>query len=270
MNRALLVGLLLLAPVTAGAADDLYKRPRKAPVSAPAYDWSGVYFGVHFDMAKQPTTVQSSVQRTTDSYDAGSPYGSLSLNSRGLQGGVHFGYNHQFGAVVLGFEGDGSVGTVKGSRTTKVPGLQQIEAKYASADKSYVSLRGRLGLAANNLLVYGAFGGAIRTTEVERTQYAVAGAELAVADYATAPVFTETATKSQTGLTLGGGLEYAWSMGWSLSASYLVTRWEKGKVQTPRALDSVFSYTATSAANGRDHQLNATTQTFRLGLNYKL
>lgn len=275
MNRTLLVGLLFLSPATAGA-DELYQRPRRVAQAAPVYDWTGVYFGVHFDMAQQPTTIHSTVQQSTGSYDAGSPYGTLNLSSRGLMGGVQFGYNQQIGALVVGFEGDGSVGSLKSSKTTDVPGLQQTEAKYSSADTSFASLRGRLGIAANNVLIYGAFGGAVRANELKRTQYATtspqyaSGAQAAAADYSTVPVFVETAQKSQTGLTMGGGVEYASSLGWSVYASYLLTRWSKSVSQTPMALDSVFSYTASSTANGRDNHIDATTQTFRLGLNYKL
>lgn len=276
MNRALLVGLLLLPPVTASAADDLYKRPRKAPVSAAAYDWTGVYFGVHVDMAQQSTTIQSNVQQTTDSYDAGSPYGSLSLNGRGVLGGVHLGYNQQFGMTVVGFEADASLGNVKTSKTFDAPGVQQIEAKYASADTSYTSLRGRFGFAIDNLLIYGTVGGAFRNNETSRTQYATTAPQYATntqaeaADYSTVPIFVESAKKSQSGLAFGGGVELASSLGWSISASYIVTKWNKTAFQTPRALDSVYEYPTVPVANGRTNNIDATTQTFRLGLNYKL
>ncbi len=277
MNRALLVGLLLLSSAAATAsADELYQRRRQAPAFTPAYDWTGVYFGVHMGVAQQPSTINSFVQKTTDSYDAGSPYGSLSMNSRGVLGGAQLGYNHQIGNAVIGFEADGSLGGVKGSKTTLAPGAQQIEAKYSSEDTSLVSLRGRLGIASDNLLIYGTFGGAARTNSTRRTQYATtspefaAGTQAEAADFSTTPVFVEESKKSQTGLAMGAGVEYASSAGWSVFASYILTRWNNNLNKTPRALDSVFSYGTGSVANGRDNQINATTQTFRLGLNYKI
>ena len=275
MNRTMLVSLLLLSSATAGA-DELYQRRRKPPASVSAYDWSGVYFGIHLDSAQQPATVNSFVQTSTANYDAGSPYGSLNLNSRGVLGGIQFGYNHQFGTAIIGFEGDGSFGGVKGSKTVTVPGIAQIDAKYSSKDTTFASLRGRLGFAADNLMIYGTFGGAIRTNEATRTQYATTLAQYAstpaneAADYSTTPQFSETSQSSQTGLALGAGIEYAAGMGWSFYASYIATRWGKTAYQTPKALDSVFSYTPTSTANGRDNHVDATTRTFRLGVNYKL
>jgi len=276
MKRTLIIGLLGVLPVSANA-DDMYQRRRKPPVSLNStYDWTGVYFGLHLDMAQTQSSIKSSVQKTTGSYDAGAPYGSLDLGSRGFLGGVQVGYNHQMGVTVIGFEGDGSFGSVSGSKTTVVPGLQQIEAGYSTKDTFSASIRGRFGFAVDNVLIYGTAGAAIRGNESKRTQYATlspqyaTGSKPEAADFSTSPKFVEETKTTVAGLALGVGIEYATSLGWSVYASYLHTKWNQFLTQNPKALDSVFDYTTTSVSNGRDNKIGSTTQVLRFGLNYKL
>lgn len=168
---ALLAASLLAGSASIASAADLgrYRGPsmKDEPVYAPAIGWSGFYIGGH----------------------AGGGWGSAdmfpptyTIDTSGFVGGVHGGYNHQMGRLVLGLEGDWSASNVDGSGMT--------ESWRASA-------RGRIGYAYDRTLFY-----------------ATAGAAWADLEY-------RGYSKTAVGYTVGGGLEYALSPNWSLRSEYL-------------------------------------------------
>jgi outer membrane immunogenic protein len=105
------------------------------------------------------------------------------------------GYNYQVGQAVFGVEGDMDWADINGSSTTLCPGSCQTK------DSWLATVRGRLGLAYDRIMPFvtgGAAFGDIRTNS---------------------PIGS--ASDTNAGWTLGGGLEVALSQNWTAKAEYL-------------------------------------------------
>jgi outer membrane immunogenic protein len=154
------------------AAADLDSAPTPAP---PPFvpTWAGFYIGGHigygegdFDTRQDLDYFDSVDVLLDDSYSF-----SDSLTPDGLLGGVQGGYNWQSGSMVFGVEADISF-TDWGHGTATfdsidvpdlggVGGLSATEYAFGStsADIDFLaSVRGRVGFAANNFLIYGTGG----------------------------------------------------------------------------------------------------------------
>lgn len=175
-----------LASAQSAAAADLSLAPLyKAPPAqyAPAYNWSGFYLGLN----------------------GGGGWGhswwrdaTTGVGLSGGQFGGTAGYNWQLGQTVLGLEGDIDWSRLQGSNSTAAcPG-----GNCGTSDTWLSTVRGRAGYAFGNILPY------------------VTGG-LAVGDIqANAPGFPGGST-TNTGWTVGGGIEFALPGNWSAKAEYL-------------------------------------------------
>jgi outer membrane immunogenic protein len=139
--------------------------------SGPAL-WSGLYAGVHGGYGSGTTRINDP--------DLGA------MDNRGWFGGVHLGYMAQQGALVFGVEGDFDLSRASG-RKTFASGLDAL------SDRNWTSsLRGRVGYAFGNALVYGTGGVALAEHEVT-----VAAGNLRTSGKTMFP-----------GFVIGGGLEW--------------------------------------------------------------
>ena len=170
--RALAVASLALA-ASAAAAADLPRGP--APYYAPppptVYNWAGFYAGLN----------------------AGYAWGSVTSNPTnpdGFAGGGQAGYNWQNGQFVFGGETD-----IQGS------GADDTFAPWKFSNPWFGTLRGRLGVAFNNFLLYGTGGLAYGDLQGQ-----LGGAS---------------ETRTELGLVGGAGLEYGFAANWSAKAEYL-------------------------------------------------
>lgn len=166
---ALATATLLGGGSQAGAAD------LGGYIPPPAlYNWSGAYIGAH----------------------AGYLWGDIdwnlgpgiptSINPDGFLGGGLVGYNFQYDSFVFGIESDFSIGDLdEGPGTFSLRGLQSANINYI------VTLRGRIGYAFDNWLLY-ATGG-------------VGFADVDLYDSATAP--PNSANETLVGYVIGGGVE---------------------------------------------------------------
>ncbi|MGL5114776.1 MAG: outer membrane protein [Beijerinckiaceae bacterium] len=205
------------AMVSPAAAADLGQRFAKpTPVPAmPMFTWTGFYVGGNIgygfnDMKTE--TVGTPLFNTL--IVPGIVPSSLKTGRDGLLGGLQAGYNAQFGAFVAGVEADVML-TTRGRNAGFIgnPVFGTQLRTTASADMNYLgTLRGRLGFAADRLLVYAT--GGLAFADVETTT-GVAGVQ--------SPGFVWAGTKSDTrfGYTVGAGLEYALTQNWSIKGEYL-------------------------------------------------
>jgi outer membrane immunogenic protein len=159
---------LMAAP--AFAAD--MNRGTYAPAPYSAFSWAGPYLGANLG------------------YQFGSVSNSGGADPGGFMGGLQVGYNFQSGQFVYGVEGD----------------IQFSNAEDTTAGVKYLNpwfgtVRGRLGYAMNNILLYGTGGIAYGRTELQ----GAAGNE----------------SHSHFGWTLGLGGEVALARNWSVKAEYL-------------------------------------------------
>jgi outer membrane immunogenic protein len=187
MTRLLLAGVAL-SVATAASAADLPARPyAKAPaaVMSPAYNWSGFYVGA------------------MGGYGWGTDSGS------GGFGGGTVGYNWQLpgSQFVFGVEVDAAGASIKDSFTEDFGGglLVTTESKI----NSFGSVTGRAGFAMDAALIY-AKGG-----------YAWANNKATIS--APAIGLTSSDSKSHSGYTIGGGLEYMFAPNWSAKGEYMFT-----------------------------------------------
>ena len=138
--RILVAAIGLVVVANAACAADL-SPPIAASSSAP-YSWTGIYIGLNAGYANT---------KLTETVSRGG--GSGTANIPGGIGGFQMGYNYQTGAAVLGVEAD-----FDGTMETK-----SITAGIASGTAQIPwigSLRGRIGVAFDRLLLYATAGGA--------------------------------------------------------------------------------------------------------------
>src|SRR5215831_4135508 len=146
---------------------------------SPAYDWTGFYVGVNAGFANGSYDPTTSIPQNANNYifhprdvNAVNAAGQQNISPTGFIGGVQTGYNWQFGPAVAGLElgldylhlnGAANSGAVRfpggGSGFFSGPFRlnQFVVSSYANADW-LLTLRPRLGIAANNWLFYGTGG----------------------------------------------------------------------------------------------------------------
>jgi outer membrane immunogenic protein len=217
------VGAIALTGSAAFAAD----LPSRAPPPVylpppPIFTWTGIYIGGQIGYAWSNGNFNELVVDPITSTFINTSFGAT---PNGVIGGAHVGFNYQIpgwnwfssSGVVIGVEG-----TVDGtslSKTTVVTFPGDFGGGTLSAHTSadiQGSIRGRLGIAWDRVLIYGtggvAFGGI-------NTDFAFSGV-----DEAGVAVFGSTSrSNSRTGWTVGGGIEYALTNNWSIGAEYRFT-----------------------------------------------
>lgn len=142
-----------------------------APAPLGGFNWAGAYFGVN----------------------VGYQFGSLSgspLKPSGIAGGIQGGYNWQSGQLVLGVETD-----IQGSAAN------DTFAAYKFSNPWFGTLRGRAGIAMNNVLIYATAGLAYGGGRVD--------------------AFGLSELQNSFGWAAGGGIEVGLTQNWSAKAEYL-------------------------------------------------
>ena len=180
------VGLLLASIASAACAADMSAPPApyaKAPAINPAINWSGFYIGAMGGYAAEATSDPLAIKG-------------------GFAGGT-LGYNWQSGTFVAGIEADGAWADISQTATA---------GPVTVADKvqSIGTVRGRVGVAFDQLLFYGTGGFAFADNKIS----------------ASALGLTFSDTKVHTGWAAGAGVEWMFSRGWSVKAEYLYRRFD--------------------------------------------
>jgi outer membrane immunogenic protein len=270
VNRLLQIGVafitLLASPVLAA---DMPVKTSLPPPAAPAFSWTGVYFGLNAGWLGADNAMVNQVTPGADpgvvedfAALAALSSGGLSIgNKSGFIGGAEIGYNYQINNWVAGIEADiqgiagqavnGSITTTSGSITSTLVGT--MDTRWLG------TLRGRLGfLPAPTLLVYGTGGLA----------YGEVAADTSLSQSDTTTGFSGSGTggigfsEILTGWTAGAGVEWMFAQNWSAKLEYL--HYDLGTAS--------FTWTATDNTTGAIYQ-NETTSVHnqgnivRIGLN---
>jgi outer membrane immunogenic protein len=220
IRTGIAVATLLIAPIAAQAAD-LPRPSYKAPayLAPAASTWNGFYVGLNagYGFGKSSWTDPSGM--TTGDFDV----------KGGMFGGT-LGYNYQTGSWVWGLEGDIDVSTMKGSNATVCTVACETKNTWLG------TVRGRLGYAGwNSWLPY--ITGGLAIGDIKASQG------------------TGSVSKTNTGLALGAGVEYAFSNAWSAKFEYLYA--DLGKTTCP------------AATCGSDLDVTFKANMLRLGVNYR-
>ncbi|MBR0901075.1 outer membrane protein [Bradyrhizobium liaoningense] len=188
MKKVLLASACLFALAAPASAADLAARPyTKAPIApAAVYNWTGFYLGVvgggAWENARDPKM------------------------QGGFVGGTA-GYNWQTGNVVFGIEADGAWADVSASATGAifVPGVGVVGATASSKTDAMGTVRGRIGWAVNNVLLYGTGGYAWIDNKLS---FSALGATISDSQF-------------HSGWTVGAGVEAFFAPQWSVKGEYL-------------------------------------------------
>ena len=196
----LICGAAAITSAGAASAADYQRAPDATPYLVSVHNWSGPYLVGQLGYQWGNTTNNPT-------------------QPSGIAGGVRGGYNWQTGAVVFGAEAD------------NVSGAQDRFAAWKFSNPWFGTVRGRLGYAFSNVLVYGTLGLAFSGGQVE-----LGGAS---------------ESRTHTGWTAGAGMEVALTNAWSARVEYLYVDL------------SDRPYGLTGSSHGFESSL------FRIGVNYR-
>lgn len=202
------------------------------------YNWSGFYVGATAGGAWSKDRVELDAAGSYLGADASefSALGSTVLNQSSGIFGAKVGFNSQLDHWVLGLEGDWS--SLRFRQSTQIfgrPFFDKSSGYYASFNESASSdwvatIRGRAGYAFDRALVYGTAG------------LALGNQRLSVSEYDHAPFGSGDGSSSaygsgvKAGWAAGGGIDYALTDNWILSAEYLHI--DLGKVDATGHIDA--------------------------------
>jgi outer membrane immunogenic protein len=195
-----------VAVVGLGSAAFAADLPVKAPVhqASPSmpYNWSGFYIGVNL----------GGISEKTDGFLTNFPARSWHTHERAGLGGIHGGYQYQFGQVVVGVEGGWSFqlgnafGSEDGGGESAPCGID--DPRSCQARIAYILQIGpRLGWAVDRWMLYGTGG------------YARAKVNTRTFDPTSEFTFTS-ADSHHNGWFAGGGLEYLLTTNLVLGVDY--------------------------------------------------
>ena len=277
-----IVGLLaLVSASTAGAAD--LPLPAKAPPPSPIFNWTGFYIGgnggggwshSNYTESSVGTSVGPGFAVTTTTAGSGSQSG-----SGGLAGG-QIGYNYELPShVVLGIEADADWAHISGSAngcstyTGSTGGVVPIVigsvagcGTTSNVLNDFGTVRGRLGYAFNNVLLFGTGGWAWGNSSGNETTTCVSGFPAACPGAGIGFTGGSGSFSSSTtsGWTAGAGLEWGFLPHWSARVEYLHLQFDNVSTNVSATVFSVGS-TGNTTTNISS---NAGIDVVRVGVNY--
>jgi outer membrane immunogenic protein len=197
MGRSSIIAAAAVLLVATGPvlAADLPKPILSAPPPATVYNWTGFYLGINGGFGDGNSNWTDGAVGETGRFPI----------SGYLVGGT-VGANYQIGAYVIGIEGDtdwtnlhGGSGLTCGAISDLVPPPTGCQTQ----GEWLATVRGRLGYAFNNVLIYGTGGAAVGNIQ---------------AGLIPPSTFD---SKTETGWTVGAGVEIAFAPNWTVKAEYL-------------------------------------------------
>jgi outer membrane immunogenic protein len=200
-NAFLVSTSVILISASALAADLPAPVQPAAPIPyVPPFSWTGFYIGGELGW------IRTDPVYTTGAVVLGTPFVvSAATGKDGLSYGVLAGYNYQMGNVVLGIEGDFEGWTVGKIRYTAITGdFLTAHSKWGG------SVRGRLGYAADRVLLYVAGGAAFVSSE---TSIPTTGISFGGDD-------------TRVGWTVGAGIDYAFTNNWFTGLEYRYSQFQ--------------------------------------------
>jgi outer membrane immunogenic protein len=184
------------------------------------YDWSGFYTGGTINYTAK-------FQGTGQLTDEG--YGPLQPKGQGPKGGVYAGYNFQVNSFIIGAEADLSYGWNHDSRsmTGKYQNITvPLYLKFRQST-SY-SLRGRLGYAFNNVMLFTTLG--MASSMIKHKGLIIAkktSTDSSNNSNTTDVLYNELVNHVENGYAFGVGAEYAIDSNWVARAEYIYSNFDR-------------------------------------------
>jgi outer membrane immunogenic protein len=224
MKKILLSTVALMGLTVAAGAADLPRRSiAPAPIVAvPVFTWTGFYVGVNAGYGFSDSNNDESTFFLPGGSVLNSPTtaGTLTIldngsngDRDGFVGGGQIGYNLQFGSFVVGLEADLQYADLQGDRRNDLfggtysfvgtPGLAfappaatVVPGGDVSGIEWFGTVRARLGVAFDRVLVYGTGGFAYGGGDNENNRFGA---------------FSNDSDDTRIGYAVGGGIEYAFT-----------------------------------------------------------
>ena len=191
---------------------------------APSFVWSGPYLGINlgddFDGATRYDRTTGDLANNTTALGLGLRPVAHAVHASGFTGGAQIGYNYQLGnqygfaggGLVIGAEADAAYTDIRRtdtlSNTTNYGPLDTPGAPPTTRVNQYQgdlhflgTVRGRVGMAFDRMLIYGTGGYAYGDVSRRATFYGP--------NAPTTPFFTGASNGMRGGIAYGGGVEYA-------------------------------------------------------------
>jgi outer membrane immunogenic protein len=254
-TRVSAIALVTVAGLLGSAAPSLADGYERG-VYAPRFSWSGFYVGINGGYGFSADDYAVVWNETNATLPFFGPATAGSLSPAGGFGGGQVGVNRQFGGVVLGLEADLQVSdisdTAAGSTTPYLApgGIATVTSK--SAVGSFGTLRPRIGFTWDRTLLYGTGGlawGRVTHSMLYVDSFGFTG--------------QDKTSSSQVGYAVGGGLEHAFSGGWSMKAEYQYINLGSHSYIAPELFGGATTAFAIHTNTDTDFH------TVRLGLNWK-
>jgi outer membrane immunogenic protein len=250
--RKLLLGSVV-ATFVAGPALAADLLPEKAPIPAPPPPptWTGFYIGLNAGAVSADSN-----WKNLDGLEAWFPSSSLTNTTAGFIGGGQVGYNWQTGHAVFGLEAD-----MQYTSLNQTTNLQLVPVGFGLVPlavlndqiKWLATVRGRSGLAVDNVLVYLTGGLAVGQVNHTYTTPTIIDPDDAFA-----------INKTKVGWTVGAGLEYMLWQNWTVRTEVLYADLGKSSTTFNDVDGSCFF-----APAGCRFEVRDTMWIGRLGVNYK-
>ncbi len=219
------------------------RRAVPAPASPSAnYDWTGFYIGGHGEFSR------SSASGSTVDLATGTTASVPNDSPSNWHGGIQLGFDYMTPSRWLfGVEADVTSGGTTTRTTTDAFGTAANQVTVFDSE----TIRGRLGYAFDNMLLYGTAGWAWSNNQYVRTQLtgalnnATAGADDAVNKYLT-------------GWTAGAGISVAFAKNWNAFVEYRYTDFGSATVTLPLSELTTTSTTKITAIDfGVNYKFNS-------------
>ena len=222
MHRLSHVSIAIVSAITLTQMATAADLPRKAPAYTPpppaVFSWTGFYVsgnaGWGWLRDKGETfCVNPAGVFNGPGCNAQTATGDQ-IRGDGFIGGAQAGYNWQINNWVLGIEADFQGADIKGSVAAPIylvsivpipPTVIAIENANEKLEW-FGTVRGRLGIAFDRVLIYGTGGLAYGHVKVDQNSVSVGGGPF---------LFPSSASVTKTGWTAGGGIEWAFAGKWS-------------------------------------------------------
>lgn len=194
MKTKLAVALATLSVTSGAFAADLgYKKPTAVPVMA-AINWTGFYVGAQVGYQANPFKSEVNAVAVTP----------FNESSGSFIGGLHAGYNRQYGRFVVGAE---------------------VDAELNSMDKTYLNFAGATFGSDLKVRWQGSLRARVGYTFERVMIYATGGLALAEFGFSGGPAAgpLQTYTSTRAGFAVGVGAEYAFTRNLSARIEYRYT-----------------------------------------------
>jgi outer membrane immunogenic protein len=228
MKTAVAIAAIATLIGTSAWAADMAVKASPTPVAAPAYNWTGVYVGGNVGYGWGVNTGSGYTSFTDPFLGFNIPAFFASggnqlpgTNPKGIIGGGQIGDDWQITPVsVLGIVADLQASNMRASANATsavvLPGAPVPTTQSNSAQENWFgTVRGKVGYAINNVLMYGTGGLAYGKVSANTALNCPACAGAAGLFFAGA------GSSTRTGWAAGAGLEYGLAANWTIGVEYL-------------------------------------------------